>query len=123
MKAPVILVGDIDRGGVFAQIVGNLALLEESERAYIKGILVNKFRGNPELFKDGKKILEEKTGIPVIGVIPYMEIRLEEEDSLFEKENFAVTREERDVEYDKIADLLVRHCDMKKINQILEEGI
>ena len=82
-KADVILVGDIDRGGVFASVYGSLVLLTPEERKRVKGIIINKFRGDIRLFESGIKMLEELCGIPVLGVIPYYkDIHIEEEDSV-----------------------------------------
>ena len=82
-KANVILVADIDRGGVFASVYGSVMLLTEEERKYVKGILINKFRGDIRLFESGIKIIEDLCGIPVIGVVPYYkDIYIEEEDSV-----------------------------------------
>ena len=81
--APVILIGDIDRGGIFASIIGSMVLFTEEERERVKGFLINKFRGDPELFEDGIKIMEEKTGKEVLGVIPYFDhFSIPEEDSV-----------------------------------------
>ena len=85
VKAPVLLVGDIDRGGVFAQLYGTVELLEPEERNRIKGLIINKFRGDKSLLTSGISMLEEKGGVPVTGVIPYMDVRLEDEDSLTER--------------------------------------
>lgn len=83
--APVLLVGDIDRGGVFAQLYGTVELVEPDERAMIKGLIINKFRGDKTILDPGVTMLEEKTGIPVVGVAPYMNIEVEDEDSLTER--------------------------------------
>lgn len=82
VDAPVLLVGDIDRGGVFAQLYGTILLLEERERARIKGLIINKFRGDKTILDPGIKMLEERGGIPVCGVVPYLRLALEDEDSL-----------------------------------------
>lgn len=85
VDAPVLLVGDIDRGGVFAQLLGTLLLLEEKEKARVKGLIINKFRGDKTILDPGIEMLEEKGKVPVTGVIPYMELALEDEDSLTER--------------------------------------
>lgn len=85
LNAPVLLVGDIDRGGVFAQLIGTVELLEDDERELIKGLIVNKFRGDRKIFSDGVEILEQKSGKPVMGVVPYINCDIEDEDSLSEK--------------------------------------
>ena len=84
-KAPVLLVGDIDRGGVFAQLIGTVKLLDPSEQDMIKALVVNKFRGDRSIFKSGVEILEQRSGKPVAGVIPYIHCDIEDEDSLSEK--------------------------------------
>ena len=84
-KAPVLLVGDIDRGGVFAQLIGTVDLLEPSERDMVKGLIINKFRGDKTILDPGVKMLEERSHIPVVGVAPYMNIQVEDEDSLTER--------------------------------------
>ncbi len=81
--ADVILVGDIDRGGVFASVYGSIALQTPEDRAMIKGIIINKFRGDLRLFDDGRRTLEDICGVPVLGVVPYYkDIFIEEEDSV-----------------------------------------
>ena len=85
VDAPVLLVGDIDRGGVFAQLYGTVALLEEEERARIKGTIVNKFRGDRAILEPGIRILEDLCKVPVAGVISYMHADIDDEDSLSER--------------------------------------
>jgi len=81
--ADILLVGDIDRGGVFASVYGSVMLLRPEERKYVKGILINKFRGDLRLFEEGRKMLADLCGIPVLGVVPYYhDIHIEEEDSV-----------------------------------------
>jgi adenosylcobyric acid synthase len=82
-KSPVLLIGDIDRGGIFAQLLGSLWLLADEERALVRGLIVNKFRGDLRLFADGVRILEERGGAPVLGVVPYLsDLALPEEDAV-----------------------------------------
>ena len=85
VDAPVLLVGDIDRGGVFAQLYGTVALLEPDERARIKGVIVNKFRGDRRILEPGLEILERLCGVPVAGVVPYVHADIGDEDSLSER--------------------------------------
>lgn len=85
VDAPVLLVGDIDRGGVFAQLLGTLMLLTDDEKERVKGLIINKFRGDKSILDPGIEMLEEKGKVPVTGVVPYMELSLEDEDSLTER--------------------------------------
>jgi adenosylcobyric acid synthase len=87
VDCPVILIADIDKGGVFAHIIGTLACLSESEQARIKGVVINRFRGDLKLLEDGLSWLEAKTGKPVLGVLPYLHgLHLDAEDALSESE-------------------------------------
>ena len=83
--APVLLVGDIDRGGVFASLYGTVKLLEEDEQARIRGLVINKFRGDVEILRPGLAQLEQLTGKPVVGVVPYGRFDIDDEDSLSER--------------------------------------
>ena len=105
-KADVILVGDIDRGGVFASVYGSIALQTPEDRKLIKGIIINKFRGDMRLFEEGRKMLEDICGIPVLGVVPYYkDIFIEEEDSV------SLEKKQRELIEGKvnIAVVLLRH--------------
>ena len=104
--ADVILVGDIDRGGIFASVYGSIALQSPEDRSLIKGIIVNKFRGDLRLFDDGRRMLEQLCGVPVLGVVPYVnDIHIEEEDSV------ALAEKARHAERGKvnIAVVMLRH--------------
>ncbi len=82
-EAPVLLVGDINLGGVFASLIGTLDLLKPSDRNRVKGLIINKFRGNLDILKPGLSFLEQKTGLPILGVLPYLhELNIAEEDSV-----------------------------------------
>ncbi len=97
VNAPVLLAGDIDRGGVFAQLYGTVMLLSEAERARIKGLVVNKFRGDAELLRPGLRQLEDLTGIPVLGVVPYLRVEIDDEDSLAPRLGAADARKPLDI--------------------------
>jgi len=118
-NAPVLLVSDIDRGGVFASLYGTIALMDEKAKSHVKATIVNRFRGDAALFCDGVKILEEITKIPVAGVVPYTPVNLPEEDSLFEGVGFL----EADLEnqFDNIASVIRNSLDMGLIYKILNE--
>ena len=103
-KAPVLLVGDIDRGGIFAQLYGTVRLLPDDERDLIKALIVNKFRGDISLFDEGAKILGDVCGKPVAGVVPYLSIDIDDEDSVSER----ITRKQAGSVLD-IAVILLAH--------------
>ncbi|MFW5790685.1 MAG: cobyric acid synthase [Bacillota bacterium] len=122
--APVILIADIERGGVFGSIIGTLELLEPTERERIKGIIINKFRGNPERFKEGQQYIEELTGLPVLGVMPYLDhLAIPDEDSCGqqrEKLDYKeISLDERLKNYDILAEEFKKNINMEKLEKII----
>lgn len=117
--APVILVADIDRGGVFASLYGTIMLLEEDERARVKGLVINKFRGDKTLLNPGIEMIEDLLDIPVIGTIPYVPFELVDEDSLVDYHkncnNHEQTEEEREKEFKKLSKVLRENLDIDMI--------
>ncbi len=132
-NAPVLLVGDIDRGGVFASLVGTLELLEENERELVKGLIINKFRGDVTLLESALEFLKERTGKPVLGVVPYFhDIRIAQEDSVYLDERMentdtgdleiAVIRLRHISNYDDFDPLEEEGCKVRYITRSSELG-
>lgn len=121
--ADVLLVADIDRGGVFASIYGTVKLLQKEEQARIKGLIINKFRGDIRLLKNGIKMIEELLEIPVIGVIPYKRLNIPDEDSIIDEEKSAnknFSREEFEKELEKLEKIIRENLDMDFIYNLME---
>ncbi len=113
LQAPVLLVADIDRGGCLAALVGTLELLEPEERALVKGLVINKFRGDVSLFTPAVDFLEKKTGKPVLGIIPYIpQLGIEDEDS--------VSLEEKDNREGKAADIHIAVIQLPKLSNFTD---
>jgi len=122
-KSPVILVADIDRGGAFASIYGTLQLLDKSERGYVKSVIVNRFRGDVSSFGDGIGILERITGLPVVGVVPYVHVDLPEEDMLYDRESStSVSDPLIESKFDDIATTVRKSLNMNLVHEILHKG-
>ncbi len=121
--APVILIADIERGGVFASLYGTVMLLEPEERARVKGMIINKFRGNKVLLDPGIKMIEEIMNIPVIGTIPHTHFELVDEDTLMDYEKMCnerpQTEEEMEVELEKLSRIIRENLDMEFIYKIM----
>ena len=121
--SPVLLVADIDRGGVFASFYGTVMLLEEEERKRIKGLIINKFRGDKSLLDPGIKMIEDMLNIPVVGTIPYIPLELVDEDSLVDREkkcnNGNQSEKEMEEELDKLVKALRENMDIQYIYEIM----
>jgi adenosylcobyric acid synthase len=120
--APVILVTDIDRGGSFAAVYGTVMLLEQEDRRRIKGIVFNKFRGDISLLEPGIDMLEKLIDIPVVGIIPYIDLNIEDEDTLTDKtkkcEDGSQTRDELEEELERLAEVVRANIDMDIIYKL-----
>ncbi|WP_082918246.1 cobyric acid synthase [Oceanobacillus sp. Castelsardo] len=115
---PVLLVTDIERGGVFANIVGTLELLSPDDRKRIQGVIINKFRGDISLFEDGVRWLEERTGVPVLGVVPYIKDHgIPVEDSL--STSSQIVNQTEQINFDYLASEIKRHLQWEKVKDIL----
>jgi len=121
--APVLLVTDIDRGGAFAALYGTVMLLEPHERARIKGLIINKFRGDKTLLEPGIKMIEDLLNIPVVGVIPYISLDLIDEDSLIDRNKSPKAEEqsfeEEELELNKLSNGIRANMDMEYIYKIM----
>ncbi len=121
--APVLIVTDINRGGAFAALYGTVMLLEPHERARVKGLIINKFRGDKSLLESGLKMIEDLLNIPVVGVIPYIHLELVDEDSLIDREKRCnienQTLEEEEIELKRLAETLRTNLDMDYIYKIM----
>ena len=123
-NSPVLLIADIDRGGVFASLYGTVMLLEEEERKRIKGLVINKFRGDISLLQSGIDMIEELLNIPVVGTIPYVHLELEDEDSLIDyqkKCNNNVQEEKEKIEQiEKLAKIVRENMNMEYVYSLLD---
>lgn len=126
-NSPVILVGDIDRGGVFASLAGTQLLLDEVENTLLKGVIINKFRGDINLLIPGLNQIEKIMKRRVLGVVPYLDIDIEKEDSLsmgsneFQSEKYTAAHMDENI--NKLAQALRDHLNMDEIYKILEAGV
>lgn len=118
-EADAILVADIERGGIFASIVGTLSLLPPNHRKRVKGIVVNRFRGEPRLFESGVHWLEQYTKIPVIGVLPYFHIPLEQEDSIADGSQ-PTSSKDREQRLNQLGNAMLNYLDIDLLLQSLE---
>lgn len=127
--APVLLVADIDRGGMLASVYGTIKLLPSEQQKRIKGIIINKFRGDKSLLESGIKMLEDLTGVPVVGVLPMSKIQIEDEDSLSGEDGYKECKSDlgteekrsfREIQYNLLADLIRENLDMKYIDSLFD---
>lgn len=119
LDLPCILVGDIDRGGVFASLYGTLALCQDQGGDHIKALVINKFRGDPAILKPGLVDFKELTGLPILGTLPYLpDLQLDAEDSLSDQEGH-YSRTQREASYDRLADNLRQHLDWAALMEIV----
>jgi len=122
VSAPVLLVADIDRGGAYASIYGTLQLLTPEERESVKGIIINRCKGNAAFFVDIKPTMEQLTGLPVLGLMPYIRLEIEDEDSLIDPSTgvkLAQSREAMEAQLDRLADVMEAYLDIAQVLRII----
>jgi len=117
--APVILIGDIDRGGVFASIYGTIMLLSEDERKRVKGVIINKFRGDKKILEPGLKMLEDLINIPVVGVIPYGDFSIDDDDLKPANGTTEKNQEVKNHKFQQLTKTVRENIDLDKIYEIL----
>jgi len=128
-KSPVLLVGDIDKGGVFAGLYGTYFLLNEKYRKYIKGFVINRFRGEKDILLSGIEYMEEKLEAPCLGIVPYVDLRFPPEDSLDMDRKYSHSLEGEDIKKVWVQNLdiflrtIKKELDFDKIERIIDEGI
>lgn len=124
IAAPVVLVADIDRGGVFASLYGTLTLMKNEERLHVKAAIINRFMGKANLFAEGISIIEDITKLPVAGVVPYIDIGLPQEDGLFDNGDvdFDINNSYEEA-FDRIAGIVRKSLNMELIYKILQEPL
>ena len=123
--APILLVADVDRGGVFASVCGTLLLMEPRERELVKGIVLNRLSGDPVHFAELKDRLVELAGVPVVGMLPYLVLRLEDEDDLVDPRTGKKPRQRPEAqsdELDRLAAVMRQHLDLAAIRRIIESS-
>ena len=124
VKAPVLLAADIDRGGVFASLYGTVKLLDETEMAYIKATVINRFKGEALHFAEGVRILEKITGLPVAGIIPYIPFDIPDEDNLCGSESTTYNSSHNfDTQFNIIANQVRKSLNMDLVYSILNSGV
>lgn len=124
VDSSVILIADIERGGVFASIYGTVKILDDFDSNRIKAFIINKFRGDRNILKPGIDELERRLNIPCLGVLPYVEFDIEEEDSLFsgKKGKRIEDKSRREREYDRLAEFINSNIDIEKLMNIIGVG-
>lgn len=124
LKAPVVIVSDIDRGGVFASLYGTVKLFSESERKHVKATIINRFKGDIISYKSGIKIIEKITDLPVAGVVPYVQLNLPEEDCLYSAKAPSYSPVGNyESQFNLVADAVRQSLKMALIYKIINEGM
>ena len=125
-RIPAVLVGDIERGGVFAAIYGTWLLMTPEERKYMRGFIINRFRGEPSILKSGIERIESLTGMRCLGIVPYLDLRFPEEDSMSSKKGKLVGDDVRQAfnrNLDEMISSIKKDLDFEEMERIASEKI